>query len=148
MLCVPRLLDSLHPFVALALLLRPQLQRLLSIVTEHDEEVVLKVETQKREREKTLFLCTTPSSNSSTTPLPIGANHLTLQHKMFWLLLGDARHSSSTHMAQTYGNIAFNYICFSHSFHAQIPPIKCLRPHMKRAEPTDRTGLFVTLFAP
>lgn len=49
--CVPRLLDDLHPLVAVALLLRSQLQRLLSIVTKHDEEVVLRREIQGRRGE-------------------------------------------------------------------------------------------------
>ncbi len=63
-MCVPRLLDGLHPFITLTLLLRPQLQRLLSIVTKHDEEVVLKREKIKREK---LFISVTPRPNTSTT---------------------------------------------------------------------------------
>lgn len=46
--CVPRLLDGLHPLVAVTLLLGSQLQRLLSIVTKYDEEVVLKRQKQSR----------------------------------------------------------------------------------------------------
>lgn len=46
--CVPGLLDGLHPFVALALLLGAQLQGLLSVVAEHDEEVVLRRHGRKR----------------------------------------------------------------------------------------------------
>lgn len=69
-MCVPRLLDGLHPFIALTLLLSPQLQRLLSIVTKHEKEVVL-----KRERwrgKKSLFLWpwdqTHPQHHSSVVP--------------------------------------------------------------------------------
>lgn len=39
---VPRLLDGLHPLVAVALLLGAQLQGLLSVVTKDDQEVVLR----------------------------------------------------------------------------------------------------------
>lgn len=38
----PGLLDELHPLVAVRLLLRPQLQRFLSIVAKNDQEVVLR----------------------------------------------------------------------------------------------------------
>lgn len=50
--CVPRLLDDLHPLVAVALLLGSQLQRLLSIVTKHDEEVVLRREREIRQERR------------------------------------------------------------------------------------------------
>lgn len=38
----PGLLDELHPLVAVRLLLRPQLQRFLSIMAKNDQEVVLR----------------------------------------------------------------------------------------------------------
>ena len=56
-MCIPGLLDGLYPFITLRLLLCPQLQRFLSIMTKHDEEVVLMRE-KKIKREK-LFSCVT-----------------------------------------------------------------------------------------
>lgn len=69
-MCVPGLLDCFHPFVALTLLFCPQLQRLLSIVTKHNKEVMLK---REREREKKLFfICDHETKHIyNTTPLLI-----------------------------------------------------------------------------
>lgn len=53
--CIPGLLDGLHPFITLTLLLCPQLQRFLSIMTKHDKEVVLRRE-KDRER-KAAYIC-------------------------------------------------------------------------------------------
>lgn len=75
---VPRLLDGLHPFIALTLLLGPQLQRLLSIMAKHNEEVVLRRQRQKREK---LFIFVTLRPNTSTSPLISCTNSLAL-HKM------------------------------------------------------------------
>lgn len=114
-MCVPCLLDGLHPFVALTLFLGPQLQRLLSIVTKHNEEVVLK----NKERQA-VYVCDPEPLNTLTTPW-----------RNCHFLAGDVLVAPARcwpplirHMAQTYGNIAFNCICFSRSFLAQIRPVQ------------------------
>lgn len=113
---VPRLLDGLHPFVALTLLLRPQFQRLLSIMTKHDEEVVLR---RDKHRKNSSYLWpwdqTCVQHRSSVAPT------LALQK----LLHCDWEPQPIRHMAPTYGNIAFNCICWSRSSLSQIHPISC-----------------------
>lgn len=102
-MCVPCLLDGLHPFVALTLFLGPQLQRLLSIVTKHNQEVVLK----NKER-KAVYVCDPEPLNTLTTPCRtchIIARDVSVAPVLCWPpLIG--------HMAQTYGNIALSCICF------------------------------------
>lgn len=65
-MCVPRLLNGLHPFIALNLLICPELQRLLPIMAKHDEEVVL-IREKQREKEK-LFIFVNLKLNTLTTP--------------------------------------------------------------------------------
>lgn len=79
-MCIPGLLDGLHPFIALTLLLCPQFQRFLSIVTKDDEEVVLKREKIKREKAVSIRDCETQQIASTTSQHHL---FLTLQHEMF-----------------------------------------------------------------
>lgn len=48
-----------------------------------------------------------------------------LYRRCFWLLHWDSEPRLIRHKAQTYGDIAFNCICFSRSFLAQIHPLLC-----------------------
>lgn len=48
-----------------------------------------------------------------------------LHRRCFWLLHWDSEPRLIRHKAQTYGDIAFNCICFSPSFLAQIHPLLC-----------------------
>lgn len=131
---VPRLLDGLHPFIALILLLGPQLQRLLSIVAKYNEEVVLSRQREKRDK---VFTFVTLRPNTATSLLVSCTNSLIL---LKMLLVAPLRcwPQLIRHMAQTYGCIAFKCICFSHIFLAQIYLILTSRePYMRQAEHTD-----------
>lgn len=103
---VPGLLDGLHPLVALTLLLGPQLQRLLPVVTEHNEEVVLGRHREKKREQKRTFALVTLTPHTQLTPLVGGADALT-SHRMFFFFLFSflvvAPQQSLASTRQTYG---------------------------------------------
>lgn len=96
--CLPGLLDRLNPFIALALLLCSQLQRFLSIMTKHDEEVVL-----QRKRENWFRFCDPEKKTDS--PSPAVSLYSTM---LFWLPIWDATVTAN----QTYATDIWKR-CFS-----------------------------------
>lgn len=110
-MCIPRLLDDIHPFITLTLLICPQLQRLLSIMTKHDEEVVL---SRQEEREK-LFPYMNQRAGISTTGLVHCADSL----MMTWFGCSFEILATTNQADRT---IAYNCISYLYSFIAQIHP--------------------------